>query len=86
MTEEEGRIPSLMYYNRTMEYGNTLLTDRVEILGVGKMAGIGREVFVRLLEKGVPGTLSGCEYRETDRNFRKCHEHAARRSDCDHRR
>ena len=53
MTEEEGRIPSLMYYNRTMEYGNTLLTDRVEILGVGKMAGIGREVFVRLLEKGV---------------------------------
>ena len=53
MTEEEGRIPSLMYYNRTMEYGNTLLADRVEILGVGKMAGTGREVFVRLLEKGV---------------------------------
>ena len=35
MTEEEGRIPSLMYYNRMMEYGNTILTDRVEILGVG---------------------------------------------------
>lgn len=85
MTEEEGRIPSLMYYNRTMEYGNTLLADRVEILGVGKMAGTGREVFVRLLEKGRAGTLSGCEYRETDRNFHKCHEHAARRSDRDHR-
>ena len=52
MTEEEGRIPALMYYNRTMEYGNALM-DRVEILGIGKMAGIGREVFVRLLEKGV---------------------------------
>ncbi len=53
MTEEEGRIPSLLYYNRTMEYGSALLADRVEILGVGKMAGIGREVFERLLEKGV---------------------------------
>ncbi len=53
MTEEEGRLPSLLYYNRTMEYGSAPLADRVEILGVGKMAGIGREVFVRLLEKGI---------------------------------
>ena len=53
MTEEAGRLPSLLYYNRTMEYGSAPLADRVEILGVGKMAGIGREVFVRLLEKGV---------------------------------
>ena len=53
MTEEEGRLPSLLYYNRTMEYGSAPLVDRVELLGVGKMAGIGREVFVRLLEKGI---------------------------------
>ena len=53
MTAEEGRIPSLMTYNRTMEYGSALLADRVEILGVGKMACVGREVFERLLEKGV---------------------------------
>lgn len=50
--EEEGRVPSMMFYGaEARKCDNT--SERIEILGVGRMAKIGRQIFQLLASKGI---------------------------------
>ena len=50
--EEEGIVPSMMFYGaEARKRDNT--SERIEILGVGRMAKIGRQVFQLLASKGI---------------------------------
>lgn len=50
--EEEGRVPSMLFYGIEARKHNNR-SERVEILGVGRMAKIGRQVFQILSSKGI---------------------------------
>ncbi len=52
MLEEEGRVPSMMFYETEARKRNNR-SERIEILGVGRMAKIGRQVFQILESKGI---------------------------------